>query len=443
LEPLSPRHPSIDETHDPDRLSWVESANSHPDFPIQNLAHGVFSPPGEPNRPRGGVAIGDHILDLSALEETGVLKGEAQEVGRTAAEASLNAFMALPSQARRGLRRELSVWLSKSQATAPKTTAPLFYRQAECRMHLPAQIGDYTDFYAGIRHAENIGRLFRPDNPLLPNYKHVPIAYHGRASSIRPSGALVSRPSGQTNPTQSDAPKFGPAGRLDYEVELGVWISGGNALGEPIPIAQASEAIAGYCLLNDWSARDIQAWEYQPLGPFLSKSFATTLSPWLITAEALAPFRTGPAPREAGDPSPLPYLDDPQDHAAGALAITIEVWLSTAAGRARGAAPQKLATCDARDLYWTPAQMVAHHSSNGCNLRAGDLFGSGTISGASPDALGSLIELTGGGARPLRLDTGEERTFLLAGDEIILRGRCEREGFRSIGFGDCVGRVRD
>jgi len=302
-------------------------------------------------------------------------------------------------------------------------------------------VGDYTDFFAGIHHATNAGKLFRPDNPLLPNYKYVPIGYHGRASSIRPSGANVRRPNGQRKGATEAAPSFGPSRSLDYELELGVWIGPGNELGTPIPIAAAGDHVAGFCLLNDWSARDIQGWEYQPLGPFLGKSFFTTISPWVVTPEASAPFRMAQASRPAGDPPPLPYLLDAADHAAGAFDIELEVLLLTSGLAVKSLPPQRLSLGNTRHLYWTVAQLVAHHSSGGCNLRAGDLLGTGTISAPTDEGLCSLLEISAGGRRPLTLTSGETRRFLEDGDTVIMRARCRREGFASIGFGECRGTV--
>lgn len=426
----------IDETHAPALTSWVPGADRHPDFPIQNLPFGIFSPPGE--SPRGGVAIGDHILDLAALRSAASAAAVADALG-AAAGAELNPLLAQPPAARRALRRFLSALLSDPANRA--AVAPLLYAADACRLHLPARIGDYTDFYVGIHHATNVGRLFRPDTPLLPNYKHVPIGYHGRSSSVRPSGTPVLRPNGQRKAPDADAPAFGPTRRLDIELELGIWIGGDNALGEAVAIADAGDRIAGLCLLNDWSARDVQAWEYQPLGPFLSKSFLTTVSPWIVTAEALAPFRTAQAPRPAGDPAPLAYLWSDDDQARGGFAIALDVHLETARMRADGAAPVRLSQSAARHMYWTAAQLVAHHSANGCDLHSGDLFGSGTISTPDASGLGSLLELTRGGANPIELPGGEIRTFLEDGDRITLSGRAEATGFRSIGFGDCVGVV--
>ncbi len=429
--------PAIDETHDPDRRSWLVSANGHADFPIQNLPFGVFSPPGE--GPRGGVAIGDHILDLSLAARSDLL-GDARPAAQAASGPVLNPWLARDPAERRALRQHLSALLAEG-ATERQETETWLHRAAECRLHVPAAIGDYTDFYAGIHHATTVGTLFRPQNPLTPNYKHVPIGYHGRASSVRASGTSVRRPNGQRLPPGAQAPHFGPCERLDFELELGVWIGQGSALGEPVPIADASQHIAGLCLLNDWSARDIQAWEYQPLGPFLAKNFHTTISPWIVTAEALAPFRTAQPPRPAGDPQPLPYLWNAADQAHGAYAIDLDVLIATAAMRSQGLAAQRLSHSAATHLYWTPCQLVAHHTSGGCNLQPGDLLGSGTISAPDESGLGSLLELTRGGASPITLPGGETRTFLMDGDEVTLRGRAVIDGYAGIGFGPCTARI--
>ncbi|MFG1347383.1 fumarylacetoacetase [Xanthobacter autotrophicus DSM 431] len=432
----------IDATHDPARTSWVASANGHSDFPIQNLPFGIFSP--KDGAPRGGVAIGEEILDLGVALKLGLFEGEAQDAAAAASGPRLNAFFALGAGPRQALRARLAEVLDASgaeRAAVEAKAGALLHRAADCTAHLPAAIGDYTDFYAGICHATNVGQLFRPDNPLLPNYKYVPIGYHGRASSIGVSAGAVRRPNGQRKRADEAEPSFGPSRNLDYELELGVFIGAGNALGEPIPIAGAGSHIAGFCLLNDWSARDIQGWEYQPLGPFLAKNFATTLSPWVVTPEALAPFRIPQPPRPEGDPAPLPYLLDAQDQAAGALDITLEVLIETGAMAAKGLAPHRLSRGSSRDLYWTFAQLVAHHASGGCNLSPGDLLGTGTISGPAPDSFGSLLELSRGGKAPLTLASGEERRFLEDGDTVIFRGRATREGFASIGFGECRGTV--
>ena len=425
----------VDATHAPDLRSWVTSAQDHPDFPIQNLPLGVFSPPG--GQPRGGIAIGDDVLDLRALAEAGLLNGSAQDACRACAEPTLNGFMALGAGSRQALRLGVSAFLAEGAPLRPQ----LLHRASGCTLHLPARVGDYTDFYVGIHHATNVGKQFRPDNPLLPNYKHIPIGYHGRASSLLPSGSPVRRPNGQTKAPDAAGPTLGPCRRLDYELELGVWVGPGNTLGEPIAVAQAARHIAGYCLLNDWSARDMQAWEYQPLGPFLAKNFASTLSCWVVTPEALAPFRIAQPARPDGDPAPLPYLLDEADQAGGAFDLDLEVLLCTAAMRAAGTAPERVSLSNARHMYWTAAQMLAHHTVGGCNLQPGDLLGTGTISGPTPGSYGSILETTSGGREPLRLANGEERRFLEDGDEVILRAGASRPGFVRIGFGECRGVV--
>jgi fumarylacetoacetase len=410
---------TIDETHDPARRCWVPGADGHPDFPIQNLPLGIFAPPA--GAPRPGVAIGDQILDLVGS-------------GLVAPAATLNGLLSQGSKP----RRSLSKMLTEGDPAETLLRANLFH-SGDCTLHLPCTVGDYTDFFVGIHHAMNTGKVFRPENPLLPNYRHVPVAYHGRGSSIRASGEPVRRPNGQSKPPDSPGPVFGPCQRLDYELELGAWIGPGNTLGEPIAIGDARDHIAGYCLLNDWSARDIQSWEYQPLGPFLGKNFSTTISCWIVTPEALAPFRTAQAARPAGDPRPLPYLLDPTDQAHGALNLDLEVCLRTSAMRASEEAPTPICRSNARHMYWSAAQMVAHHTSGGCNLRAGDILGTGTLSGTDETSMGSLLEATYGGQRPLRLPNGEQRVFLLDGDEVILTARAKRQGFNSIGFGSCHG----
>jgi fumarylacetoacetase len=427
-----------DDTHAPARQSWVASANGHPDFPIQNLPLGVFNPPG--GRPRGGIAIGDEILDLAAACEAELFAGEARRAAEAASGQALNPLLALGAGPRRALRQAVSELLdadSPDRAEAELVRERLLFRAADCTLHLPAQIGDYTDFFAGIQHATNTGRQFRPESPLLPNYKYVPVAYHGRASSIVPSGVPVRRPNGQRKPAKETEPSFGSSRNLDFELELGIWVGPGNALGDAIPIGRAAEHIGGFCLLNDWSARDIQAWEAQPLGPFLAKNFASTISPWIVTPEALAPFRLPQPARPDGDPAPLGYLWDAADQHAGALDIALEVLLHTPGLRKKGLAPVLLARSNARHLYWTVAQMLAHHASNGCNLRPGDLFGSGTISAPGAEGYGSLLELTAGGRLPLALDSGETRRFLEDGDEVILHATCTRDGAVAIGFGAC------
>ena len=422
--------------------SWIASANGHSDFPLQNLPLGVFSIQG--CAPRSGVAIGEHIFDLEAALAAGLFEGPAKVAVEASLGGALNAYFALGKSARVALRERLLELLSEGSTLRSKIEAQgakLLPLAADCELHLPAKIGDYTDFYVGIEHAKNVGKLFRPDNPLLPNYKYVPIGYHGRASTIRPSGVDVRRPKGQTLPAGQTEPVFGPCARLDYELELGIWIGQGNDMGDAIAIGEASEHIAGFCLLNDWSARDIQAWEYQPLGPFLSKSFITSISPWVVTAEALEPFRRAQPARPQGDPQSLPYLLDANDQAHGALDIELEVLLLTASMLEQNLPAQRLGLSNSLNMYWTAAQLVAHHSVNGCQLQPGDLFGSGTLSGPDQSQLGSLLEITEGGKHPVELASGEVRRFLEDGDEIIFRARCKREGFASIGFGECRGKV--
>ncbi len=434
----------IDETHDPARASWVDSANGHAAFPIQNLPHGVFSPAG--GTPRGGVAIGDKIFDISFGLEEGLFSGLALEGAQSASGRTLNAFLEIGSETRRATRRRIAELLdvNGTDSARLKTIASrLLHDAAGCTMHLPARIGDFTDFFAGIHHAYTAGTISRPDNPLMPNYKYVPVAYHSRASSVRPAGGTVRRPNGQRKPPEQRAPDFGPCRNLDYELELGVWIGPGNELGMPIPIAEASRHVAGFCLLNDWSARDIQSWESQPLGPFLAKSLSTFVSPWIVTTEAMAPFRVAQPPRPSGDPAPLPHLNDAEDQASGCFSIDFEVLLLTPKMREAGMAAHVLSRSNANDLYWTVAQMVAHHASNGCNLQAGDLFGSGTVSGTAPGSAGCMLEMTRGGRNPVTLPNGETRAYLEDGDEITFLGHARRDGFVSIGFGPCGGTVKE
>jgi fumarylacetoacetase len=425
----------IDETHDPARTSWVESANGHPDFPVQNLPFGVFSTGN--GEPRIGVAIGDMILDLKALSATDLIDDHwrlALGLG------TLNAWFEHGRQDARKLRHRLSDLLSNDSYR--HAVQPHLVRQSGADMHLPCAIGDYTDFYVGIHHATNVGLQFRPDNPLLPNYKYVPIGYHGRASSVRVSGEPVVRPKGQRKPPEADAPEYGPSRRLDYELELGIFVGKGNRLGQTIPIAEAADHIAGYCLLNDWSARDLQAWEYQPLGPFLAKNFLTSISPWVVTQEALAPFRKPMPARPQGDPQPLPYLSDATDRDRGGLGVQLEVTLTTAGMREAGLPPHVLSRGNAdAAMYWSAAQIVTHHASNGCNLQAGDLIGTGTLSTAEATGLGSLLEISKGGKAPIDLPSGEKRSFLEDGDELSLTARCAADGAVPIGFGSCTGQV--
>ena len=429
---------ALDTTHAPARRSWVQSANeSHADFPIQNLPYGAFRRRGSDEPARIGVAIGDQILDLRLALQHGRWPIELAELLLPLAAGDLNAFMARGRAAWRQLRAALSEALAVGSAQAGALQACLL-AQADAEMLLPCRIGDYTDFYTSVHHATNIGRLFRPDNPLLPNYKWLPIGYHGRASSIGVSGQAFHRPVGQTLPPGATQPSFGPSKRLDIELELGIFVGAGNELGEPVPITQADEHLFGICLLNDWSARDLQAWEYQPLGPFLSKNFATTISPWIVTMEALAPYRV-PFERPADDPAPLPYLDSAANRAEGAFDIQLEVELLTPRMRAAGGRGARICRTSYRHAYWTVAQMLAHHTVNGCNLQPGDLFGSGTLSGPTPDQAGALIEVTNGGKSPLNLPDGEQRSFLEDGDAVLIRGWCEKPGAARIGFGECVG----
>jgi len=407
--------------------SWVESANDPAsDFPIQNLPFGVFRRKGTNEAPRGGVAIGDQVLDLAAV---GLKTGP-----------NLNRLAAAGRPAWRQLRKVLS--LALSDPTKAKRFSKFLVPMKKAELSLPVHIGDYSDFYTGIHHALAVGRMFRPDSPLLPNYKWVPIGYHGRASSVVVSGTPVVRPNGQTKEPEAAAPTFGPARRLDYEVELGFVIGPGNRLGKAVRVKNALDHVFGVVLLNDWSARDIQAWEYQPLGPFLAKSFATTVSPWIVTLEALEPFRCPAFPRVGEDPRPLPHLADEADQRAGGYAIGTDMYLSSAQMRAKKLAPARLSRCSFRDSYWTVAQLVAHQTSNGCNLQPGDLLGSGTLSGTEPGTAGSLLELTQAGKQPIQLPGGETRAFLADGDEVIQRGRCEAEGAVAIGFGEAAGIVK-
>jgi fumarylacetoacetase len=401
-------------THDPALESWVESANRPgARFPIQNLPFGSFHDTGS-REVRLGVAIGDRVLDATAAFHLD----------------SMKSVMALPREARAGLRRRISDFLAVRRPGADAFLVPM----AEVELVLPCEIGDYTDFYASIHHATNVGSLFRPENPLLPNYKWLPVAYHGRASSVVLSGTPVRRPWGQIATGPAGPPVYAPSRRLDYELELGAFLGPGNVPGEPIPGEQAMDHIFGVCLLNDWSARDIQAWEYQPLGPFLAKNFATSISPWVVTLEALEPFRRPAPPRPDADPPPLPHL---RAGAADALAITLEVWLRTARMSDAVRVSHSTFSC----MYWTLGQMVAHHTSNGCPIRPGDLIGSGTVSGPERENRGCLLELTRGGAEPFALPGGETRRFLEDGDEVTLRGWCEAPGFRPISLGECRGRI--
>ena len=409
------------------KRSWVESANDpETDFPLENLPFGKFH---DGERQGIGLAIGDRILYIRSCHEAGLfgdLRSPIFFLNRLS-----EAWRARELRQRAAELLSDEVWRSRVE--------PFLIRQRDVAMELPFQIGDYTDFYASIDHATNVGRLFRPDTPLLPNYKWVPIGYHGRASSIVVSGTEVRRPSGQTKAPDAAEPSFGLSRMLDYELEMGFFVGDGNELGSTIPLEQAETRIFGLCLVNDWSARDIQAWEYQPLGPFLGKSFATTISPWVVTLDALSPYRVPASPRPAGDPKPLPYLWSEHDQARGGFDINLEVSLATAKMRTAGQPPVRISRGNLKDLYWTLSQMVTHHASNGCNLRPGDLMATGTVSGATPASVGSLLERTKRGAEPLVLPNGEQRKFLEDGDEVILKGWCEREGLPRIGFGECRG----
>jgi fumarylacetoacetase len=439
---------NVNETHDADLRSWLESANDPAtDFPIQNLPFCFFYEPGKTSHERLGFAVGDRIVDFEGLwkaEIFGVKESEQfNSLEDLTYDFSLNRGVEnIPARRLSAVRRRLIEVLDetiddKTRAIVERNLLPI----AEVEFVVPFEIGDYTDFYCSIFHATNVGAMFRPDNPLLPNYKYIPIGYHGRASSIVISGSEIKRPKGQ-NRTEADAPPvFMPCKNLDYEMEVGFFVGRGNELGEPVPIGEADDHIFGLCLVNDWSARDIQAWEYQPLGPFLAKNFATTVSPFVVTMEALAPFRVPAFEREAGDPQPLDYLTDEDNQKSGGFDVKLEVYLETEKMRAAGLAPHLLSRSNMKDLYWTIGQMLAHHASNGCNLQTGDLMATGTVSGREKTERGCLLELTWRGKEPIELPSGETRRFLEDGDEVIMKGFCEREGFRRIGFGECRGRI--
>ena len=434
----------MNETHDPSLTSWIESANSpDSDFPIQNLPFGVFSRKGDAER-RVGVAIGDQIIDIGESLSANLWTGKARDVARWCDRPNLNELMQAPRESLSEFRARLSELLSGTPGDnsvinplPPGALVPML----EAEMFVPAEIGDYTDFYASIYHATNVGKIFRPDNPLFPNYKHVPIGYHGRASSIVISGTGVNRPKGQTLESGSTTPTFAPTQMLDYEAEVGFYVGRGTELGETISLNEAEEHLFGICLVNDWSARDIQSWEYQPLGPFLAKNFATTVSPWVVTWEALEPYRAPAFFRRPSDPQPLPYLASDKDRNEGGLDLNIEVYIRSMLMREGRLRPFRLSAASLADMYWTPAQMLTHHASNGCNLRPGDLFASGTVSGPDPGSQGCLLELTRRGADPIALPTGEERRFLHDGDEIIMRAYFQREGAARIGLGECAGLI--
>ena len=446
----------IDETHDPNLESWVESANDPAtEFPIQNLPLCAYAGADEDDNLylTAGVRIGDEMVDLLGLEELGLLSVPLLD---ESAESLPEVVFSLSGDARRALRQDLVRLLradSDHRDEVRRSMVSIAELEEDERLGI-IDSHDYTDFYASVYHATNVGSMFRPDNPLLPNYKWIPVGYHGRASSIVPSGVPIVRPSGQQAPAEEGgAPGFGPCKLLDYELELGVILGGGNALGESIPISEAEDHILGVCLLNDWSARDLQKWEYQPLGPFLAKNFATSISPYIVTMEALAPFRCGAMKRPDGDPQPLAHLLDPRDQEQGGIDITLEVYLASEQMRSQGMDAIRLSRGSFKDMYWTIAQMLTHHASSGCNMQPGDLLGSGTISGPTRDSRGCLLELTWDGdpfanpaklvpgtqRTPIVLPTGEERKFLADGDEVIIRGFCERDGYRRIGFGECRG----
>ena len=435
--------PILDHTHDLKIKSWLDSANlPGTDFSLQNLPFGIFRRRNSRETPRVGVAIGDSVLDVSACAVPGLFPSELEQAAKSCSSPTLNALMALGRPHWTGLRHQLHSLLRSDASKKIRSSVSAFLvPRAEAELLLPAGIGDYTDFYASIFHATNVGAMFRPDNPLLPNYKYVPIGYHGRASSIVPSGTAIHRPAGQIRPDANAPPQFTASRQLDYELEVGFFVGSGNPQGQAIDIAEAGSRIFGLCLLNDWSARDIQSWEYQPLGPFLSKSFATTISPWIVTLDALAPFRTGAFARPESDPKPLPYLFSVDDQQYGGLDATLEVFLRTTRMRAENREAVRISRGNFRDMYWTIAQMLTHHASNGCNLRPGDLLASGTISGNSKESRCCLLELTKRGTEPVVLPDGEERRFLHDGDEVILRGYCERDGYARIGFGACAGTV--
>ncbi len=438
----------IDETHDPQRTSWVDSANHpHADFPIQNLPFCLFELDGA--EPEIGVGIGDQILGLRRCAEAGWL---ADRFRSAISATSLNGVMALDVADRQKLRKAIGDLLDTNGSSDQAATATALVAQSAARLLVPCVIGDYTDFYASIYHATNVGSMFRPDNPLLPNYKHIPIGYHGRASSIIVSGTDVKRPVGQKAPaSNTDGPTRSPSKLLDFELEVGVFVGTGNRLGQTVPMENAEEHLFGLCLVNDWSARDIQKWEYQPLGPFLAKSFATTIAPWIVTMEALAPFRCSAFQRAEEDPQPLDYLISPFNTTAGGIDLQLEVYLSTSQMRQNGHEPYKTSTVSFTNMYWTLAQLLTHHASNGCNLQPGDLMASGTVSGPERSQRGSMLELSWNGDHhhplptsdrsPIVLPTGEERLFLGDGDEVIFRGVCQSDSHRRIGFGECRGIV--
>mgnify|MGYP002628958101 CR=1 FL=1 len=432
----------LDETHDMQRRSWVSSANGHAEFPIQNLPLAIFSVNGD--KPRGGVAIGDEVFDLKAACDAKLFSGRANSAARAAKKSTLNALMALGAGPRAALRQQVSALLAEGTAESAQAQAlanKLLHKAADCALLLPAKIGAFTDFFAGITHAENGGKRRGTVPPLNENYRYVPVAYHSRASTVRPTGEPVRRPNGQRLAGSDKLPTFGPCLKMDFELEFGIWMGKGNAWGEAIPINKAGQHVYGYCMLNDWSARDIQRWESAPLGPFLSKNFGTTISPWVVTPEALAPFRIAQPARPAGDPKPLDYLWNKTDQREGALDLEIEVLIHTEGMRTQGLPPQRISVSNTKHLYWTVAQMVAHHTCGGCSLEPGDIFGSGTISGPTPENYGSIAELSFDGTCDIQLASGEIRRWVEDGDDIILRAHGRRAGYASIGFGECCARM--
>ncbi len=431
----------LNHTHEASARCWLESANGHADFPIQNLPFAAFRRAGSAEPFRGGVAIGDQVIDLAALSASNTLQGLALQSCQACAQNTLNDFMAQGPAAWQALRHVLFDLLQASASAAQQQALrQTLVPQSAVEYSLPTRIGDYTDFYTSIHHARNVGRIARPDDPLTANFQWIPIAYHGRASSVVVSGTPFRRPMGQAMPAAGKSPVYGPCARLDYELELGVFIGPGNTQGEPIPLAQAEQHVFGICLLNDWSARDIQFWEMAPLGPFLGKNFCTSISPWVVTLEALAPFRV-PFERPANEPQPLAYLDGPDNRARGVLDIRLEVLIQSAQRHAQGQPGTRVSHTSFRHQYWTVAQMVTQHTMGGCNLQPGDLIGTGTISGPTPDEAGAIIEQTRGGQQPLTLAGGEQRAFLHDGDTVVLRGWCEKPGAARIGFGTCSGTV--
>lgn len=429
----------LNETHDIKLSSWVKSANEECDFPIQNLPFAIFCTKGPKNAFRGGVAIGKYVLDMAAVAKTGIFNGIVQEAVEAASQPTLNNLMEMGKEANSALRLALSSAL-RSGAAEEEILQDCLILQDDVIYNLPCQIGDYTDFYTSIHHATAVGSLFRPDNPLLPNYKWVPIGYHGRSSTIDVSGQEFPRPYGQLKAPDAEVPVLAPCKRLDYELEMGIFVGKGTTLGERITINNAEDHIFGLCLFNDWSARDIQAWEYQPLGPFLAKNFASTISPWIVTTEALAPYRIN-FDRSVEDPQPLPYLTSEENTNNGGLDIQLECLIQTEQMKNNNQAANKISDSNFKYSYWTIGQLITHHSVNGCAMRAGDLLGSGTQSGPKHEQAGSMLELSRGGKQPFTLANGEQRTFLEDGDTIIMRGFCQKDGAARIGFGEVIGTV--